>query len=195
MKGTSMQQSYYQSYTRRERSRAFPSGFILALIAGLVIFGVGFWTNFQNNIASTTWIELVFLFAFIGTPFLAGMIGTLSTSRIDTGMAAGTWNGFFVGIFMGVYIFLVLENNMPTKIAPDIIKQIQGFLAQGGIQITVQTLQISNSAPTSYTGIVLVDLILLIPWLGLGALLGLIGALIGKIFAPRPPKHIRPAGY
>ncbi|GCE08331.1 hypothetical protein [Dictyobacter aurantiacus] len=190
-----MQHSYYQSHTRRERSRAFPSGFILALIAGLIIFGIGFWTNFQNNVTTTTWIGLVFLVAFIGTPFLAGMIGTLSTSRIDTGMAAGVWNGLFVGIFMGVYQFLVLENNVPTKVAPDIIKQVQDFLAQGGIQISVQTLQVGNSAPTSYVGIVLVDLVLLVLWLGLGALLGLLGALIGKIFAPRQQKNIPPFRY
>ncbi|GHO89309.1 hypothetical protein [Dictyobacter formicarum] len=190
-----MQQSYYQSYTRRERSRAFPAGFILALIAGLIIFGIGFWTNFRNNVTYNTWLELVLLFAFIGTPFLAGLIGTLSTSRIDTGIAAGAWNGFFVGIFMGIYIFLVLENNVPINISPEMIKQVQDFLAHGGVQISVQTLQIGNSYPTSYTGIMQVDLLLLVPWLGLGAILGLLGALIGKIFAPHPQKHIRPARY
>ncbi|GCE24074.1 hypothetical protein [Dictyobacter kobayashii] len=179
-----MQQSYYQKHTRRERSGAFPAGFILALIAGLIIFGIGFWTNFHNSFPNGTLIALVFLFAFFGTPFLAGLIGTLSTSRVDTGIAAGVWNGLFVGIFMGVYIFLLLENNAPIKISPQVIKQVQDQLAQGGIQISVQTLQFGSGYPTSYTGIVITDLLLLLVWLGLGALLGLIGALIGKIFAP-----------
>lgn len=190
-----MQQAYYRNLSQRGRGAAFGAGFILALIAGLIIFGIGFWTGFHNITFNSMLIPLALIVAFIGAPFLAGLIGTLSSGRIDTGIAAGVWEGLFVGIFVEIYLFIWLQSNAPLQISPEVIKQIQDQLAQGGIQISIQSLQIGSTQPLVYPNMLMADLLLLAIWIGLGTPIAFIGALIGKIFAPNTPKYIRPARY
>ena len=188
-----MQQSYYRSArVHRKSNIALTSGLTLAMIAGLIIFGIGFWTDFHNFPATNMIPGWAFLFAIFGTPFLAGLLGTLGSGRVDTGSGAGGWTGFIIGLFLSIYIYIFSLFNPPITVSPQILQQIHDQLAQHGILISLQSVQINIGSQLPITTILLVAAVLIVIWIGLGTLIGTLGALIGKIFSPHPKDDLRP---
>lgn len=188
-----MQQTYYKKSVSYHRSNiALTSGLTMAMIAGLIIFGIGFWTDFHNFPATNSVPGIAFLFAIFGTPFLAGLLGTLGSGRVDTGAGAGGWTGFIIGLFLGIYIYIFSLFNPPITVSPEVLQQIHDQLAQRGILISVQSIHINIGFQMPITTILLVGAALIIIWIGIGTLIGTLGALIGKIFVPHPKDDVRP---
>ncbi|GCE31466.1 hypothetical protein KDA_69500 [Dictyobacter alpinus] len=187
-----MQHSYYQSAAIHRRSNiALTSGLTLAMIAGLVIFGIGFWTDFHNFPSNNAIPAVAFLIALFGTPFLAGLIGTLGSGRVDTGSGAGVWTGFIVGLFLGIYVYIFSLFNPPIIVSPQLLQQLHDQLAQRGILISIQSIQINLGPQLPITTILIIDALIMIIWIGINTLIATIGALIGKIFSPRPRDYVR----
>src|SRR5215469_689076 len=167
-------QSTMQPY--RRRGVAFSTVFIFALIAAIVIFGFGALNGFRTSTAANPLWGWALLFALFATPLLAGFVGALRSSRIGSGTLAGLWDGLFVGLWIAAYIMIVYflaGSNLDAT-----IKQIQDQMAQRGASVTI-------TRETILTSLIVADVLLVIIFLAIGTLLGLIGALIGKAFAPR----------
>ena len=168
-----------QATMPRRRGRAFSTAIIFAILAAIVIFGYGVITGFRGNTNMGQLWGWALLAAFFATPLLAGFVGTLRSGRVGTGTLAGLWDGFFVGIWLSAYVlisyFLTTSNSSSFNAA---IQQANARLAQQGVHMTFTQGGI-------LTFLIIADVILIILFLGIGAVLGVIGALIGKIFAPR----------
>lgn len=129
----------------------------------------------------------------IGTPLLAGLVGTLRSGHLGTGTLSGLWSGFLVGLCLAIYIIILYLTNAPTQVSPESARQAQNVLAQQGIQISMQSIQANAMRQVGLTGLVIADVILVLLWLGIGAVLGVIGGAIGKIFVRQPRDYVVPA--
>jgi len=111
---------------------------------------------------------------------LAGFVGALRSSRIGSGTLAGLWDGLFVGLWIAAYIMIVyyLAVSQAGSNLDATIKQVQDQMAQRGASVTI-------TRDTILASLIVADVLLVIIFLGIGTMLGLIGALIGKAFAPR----------
>src|SRR5215469_16655917 len=160
----------------RRRGVAFGTGIIFAIIAAIIIFGFGALNGFHTNTAANPLWNWALIFAFFATPLLAGFVGALRSSRIGSGTLAGLWDGLFVGIWIAAYIMIVYflaGSNLDAT-----IKQVQDQMARQGTSVTI-------TRDTILASLIVADVLLVVIFLGIGTLLGLIGALIGKPFAPR----------
>lgn len=173
---------------RRRRGIAFSSGFLLSIFAAIVIFGIGVLTNFQSIQGNTILIWML-LIALLATPFLAGLVGTIRSGRVGTGTIAALWDGFLVGIFISIYILLLYETNTPPPPSAATLQQIQSQLGLLGIKLPLQSVSAQQIA---LIGILILNGVLILLQLGLATILGVIGSLIGKIFAPHPRDYILP---
>ena len=171
-------QSTIQPY--RRRGVAFSTGIIFALLAAIIIFGFGALTGFRTGAATNPLWGWAWVFALFATPLLAGLVGTLRSSRVGSGTLAGLWDGLFVGLWIVAYIMIVyyLTASQAGSNLDAAIKQVQDQMAQRGASVTI-------TRDTILTSLIIADVLLVIIFLGIGTLLGLIGALIGKAFAPR----------
>jgi len=155
---------------------AFSTGIIFALIAAIIIFGFGALNGFRTGMTANPLWGWAWIFALFATPLLAGFVGALRSSRIGSGTLAGLWDGLFVGLWIAAYIMIVYflaGSNLDAT-----IKQIQDQMAQRGASVTI-------TRETILTSLIVADVLLVIIFLAIGTLLGLIGAFIGKAFAPR----------
>ena len=160
----------------RRRGVAFSTGIIFALIAAIIIFGFGALNGFRTGMTANPLWGWAWIFALFATPLLAGFVGALRSSRIGSGTLAGLWDGLFVGLWIAAFIMIVYflaGSNLDAA-----IKQIQDQMARQGTSVTI-------TRDTILTSLIVADVLLVIIFLGIGTLLGLIGALIGKPFAPR----------
>jgi len=164
----------------RRRGVAFSTGFIFALIAAIVIFGFGVLTSFRTSTTANPLWGWAWIFALFATPLLAGFVGMLRSSRIGSGTLAGLWDGLFVGLWIAAYIMIVyyLAVSQPGSNLDATIKQVQDQMAQRGASVTI-------TRDTILASLIVTDVLLVVIFLGIGTLLGLIGALIGRVFAPR----------
>ena len=173
---------------RRRSGIAFSSGLLLSVFAAIVIFGIGVLTSFRSIQGNTTLIYML-LIALLAIPFLAGLIGTIRSGRMGTGTVAALWGGFLVGVYISIYILLLYLINTPPPPSATTLQQIQTQLAQWGVYLPLQ------SVPAQRIGLISIltlDGVLIIVQLGLSTILGFIGSLIGKIFAPHPRDYILP---
>jgi hypothetical protein len=173
---------------RRRSGIAFSSGFLLSIFAAIIIFGIGVLTNFRSIQGNTVLIWMVLIALFV-TPFLAGLVGTIRSGRIGTGTLAALWDGFLVGIFISIYILLLYLINTPTMPSATMLKQIQTQLAQDGIHVSLQPATVQQFA---LIGLLILDGFLVALLMGLAAMLGVVGSIIGKIFSPHPRDYIMP---
>jgi len=164
----------------RRRGVAFSTGIIFALIAAIVIFGFGALNGFSTGTTTNPLWGWALVLALFATPLLAGFVGALRSSRIGSGTLAGLWDGLFVGLWIAAYIMIVyyLAVSQAGSNLDAAIKQVQDQMARQGASFTI-------TRDTILTFLIVADVLLVIIFLGIGTLLGLIGALIGKAFAPR----------
>jgi hypothetical protein len=160
----------------RRRGVAFSTGIIFALIAAIVIFGSGALNGFRTGTLANQLWGWAWIFALFATPLLAGFVGALRSSRIGSGTLAGLWDGLFVGLWIAAYLVIVYY--LAGSNLDAFIKQLQDQMVQRGTSVTI-------IRDTLLAQLIIADVLLVIIFLGIGTLLGLIGALIGKPFAPR----------
>lgn len=181
---------------RRKRGIATTSGLSLAILGAIIIFGIGIISGFHSISGTSKFGQVavwLILFALFGTPLLAGFVGTLRSGRLGTGTLSGLWNGFLVGLCLAIYIIVLYLTNAPTQVSPESARQAQEALAQQGVQVSLQSIQANATRQVGLTGLVIADVILILLWLGIGAVLGVIGGAIGKIFVHQPRDYIIPA--
>jgi hypothetical protein len=181
---------------RRKRGIATTSGLSLAILGAIIIFGIGIISGFHSISGTSEFSQVaawLILFALFGTPLLAGLVGTLRSGHLGTGTLSGLWSGFLVGLCLAIYIIILYLTNAPTQVSPESARQAQNVLAQQGIQISMQSIQANAMRRVSLTGLVIADVILVLLWLGIGAVLGVIGGAIGKIFVRQPRDYVVPA--
>lgn len=181
---------------RRKRGIATTSGLSLAILGAIIIFGIGIISGFHSISGTSEFGQVaawLILFALFGTPLLAGFVGTLRSGRLGTGTLSGLWNGFLVGLCLAIYIIILYLTNAPSQVSPDSARQAQEALAQQGVQVSLQSIQANATRQVGLTGLVIADAILVLLWLGIGAVLGVIGGAIGKIFVHQPRDYVVPA--
>ena len=174
---------------RQKRGIALSSGGILGLIGGILILVAGIYSGF-HNVPSTSpqagLVTILILVGLLGTPLLAGLIGTVRSGRFGTGVLSGLWDGFLAAIFLDIYIVILYFLNPPTAPSAQSVQQAQSILTQYGINVSSQSIQNVSSPQSTLMAVIFAGLVLLIVWLGVGAFLGIIGAAIGKIFVHHP---------
>ncbi len=165
----------------RRKGVAISTGFILALLAAIVLFAYGYLYSFpMRPVMNTAW-GIGLPSVLFGSMLVAGFVGTLRSGRIGAGTLAGLWAGIFVGLFSAIYIvavyYLTISTPNGAATLDQVIQQANQMMTQRGLPATVTRNGI-------LTFLIILDVILVIGMLIVGTVLGLIGALIGKIFAP-----------
>ncbi len=169
-------QTTYPPIRRGTGGTAFVYGLIFGVISAAILFAVGSITQFKTQFTGYNDTATGFIVALFVTPLLAGFLATLRTGRITTGTMAGLWTGFFAGLATGGYILLAYLVFHPINQGD--VRSLLDRMAQNGIHIPLNN---SNVITTSILLVLAVTLALLIT----GVILGLLAALIGKVFAPR----------